>query len=297
MDKTGIMKGAFPSSLRPHSSSLAEWDPDFLSRSPMFEPLRAHAPAPGAGRPRLVDLQRMLDAREPPVRNARGLPLRLVPPGRKPASLEDRYEARLYLKGEPQFREDDWHDYFNVLVWLVFPGAKAALNARHYAALREQAAARAPNRGPAQDALTLFDEGGVIVAADDDELLACLREWRWKDLFWLNRLRLQARMRFFLFGHALYEKALRPFTGITGRGIVLRAEPGLLAAPLREQLAVIDAAVAAHLSDPARLAATRELAVVPVLGVPGWCAGNERESYYDDVDYFRPGRSRQKRES
>ena len=132
------------------------------------------------------------------------------------------------------------------------------------------------NRGPAQDALTLFDEGGVIVAASDDELLDLLREWRWKELFWSNRARLRARMRFYLFGHALYEKALRPFIGITGRGILLKTEPGLLALPLREQLAVIDARVAAHLSDPGSLAATRELAVVPVLGVPGWCADNEQ---------------------
>ncbi len=290
MDKTGIMKGAFPSSLRPHPSSLAEWDPEFLARSPMFEPLRAHAPVPGAEWPRLVDLQRTLDASQPPVRNASGMPLRLVPPGRKLASLEEKYEARLYLRGELLFREDDWHDYFNVLVWLAFPRAKMALNARHYAALREQVTARAQNRGPAQDALTLFDEGGVIVVADDDELLACLREWRWKDLFWSNRARVRAQMRFFLFGHALYEKALRPFTGITGRGILLKTEPGLIAAPLREQLAAIDAGVAEHLSDPARLATTRDLAVVPVLGIPGWCADNESEDYYDDTDYFRPGR-------
>ena len=124
MDKTGIMKGAFPSSLRPHPSSLAEWDPEFLARSPMFEPLRAHAPVPGAEWPRLVDLQRTLDASQPPVRNASGMPLRLVPPGRKLASLEEKYEARLYLRGELLFREDDWHDYFNVLVWLAFPAPR-----------------------------------------------------------------------------------------------------------------------------------------------------------------------------
>ena len=273
------------------------WDPDFFSRSPMFEPVSAHAPAAGSGWPRLADLQEMLDVRQPPVCNARGMPLRLVAPGGKPASLDEKYEARVYLKGELQVRKDHWHDYFNVLVWLAFPEAKGALNARHYAALRAQGAARSPNRGPAQDALTLFDEGGVIVASEDDELLACLREWRWKDLFWTHRARLQARMRFYLFGHALYEKALRPFRGITGRGILLKTGDGLLAAPLQKQLAVVDARVAAHLSDPASLAATRELAVVPILGVPGWCADNENEAFYNDVDYFRPGRRPEKRES
>jgi len=267
-----------------------DWDPAFLSRSPMFEPLIVHTPVFGDGWPQLLDLQRMLDARHSPVRSASGKPLRLVPSGRKPAYLDEKYEARIHLKGELQVRTDHWHDLFNVLVWLAFPEAKAALNARHYAALREQFSARAPNRGPAQDALTLFDEGGVIVVSDDDELLASLREWRWKDLFWVHRARLRARMRFVVFGHALYEKALSPFIGITGRGILLKTEPDVLTAPLREQLANIDARVAEHLSGPAGLAATRELAVVPILGVPGWCADNENEAFYDNLDYFRPGR-------
>jgi hypothetical protein len=30
--------------------------------------------------------------------------------------------------------------------------------------------------------------------------------------------------------------------------------------------------------------------VLPILGVPGWCADNEREAFYDNADYFRPGR-------
>ena len=263
----------------------------------MFEPLRAHAVALGAEWPGLNDLQGLLDARDPPVRNAGGVPLQLVPQGRRRRALEEKHEARTFLAGELQVRERSWHDLFNLLAWLAFPRAKAALNARHYAALVAQRAAGAANRGPAQDALTLFDEGGVIVASCDDQLLKMLFEFRWKELFWHRRHEVQSQMRIMLFGHALNEKALRPFTGITGRGILLKTEPGLHALPFREQLVVIDARVAAHLSDPASLSATRELAVVPVLGVPGWCADNERETYYDDRDYFRPGRLREKRES
>ena len=272
-----------------------EWDPHFLTRSAMFEPLRAHAPEFGGNWPGLDDLQRLLERREPRVRTAAGAPLRLVPQGHRPRTFEERYEARIYLGGELQVRERNWHDLLNVLVWLAFPRAKAALNARHYAELVAQRAAGAPNRGPAQDALTLFDEGGVVVASCDDELIDCLRGWRWKALFWAGRARLPARMRFHLFGHALYEKALQPFIGITGRGILLKAGTALLAAPLAEQLAVMDEGLAAHLSDRDNLAATRELEVVPVLGVPGWCRDNEREEYYDDVDYFRPARLREKR--
>jgi hypothetical protein len=267
-----------------------EWDSGFLARSPMLEPLRAHASRFGPGWPRLADLQRLLDRRNPPPRNSAGMPLRLVPQGRRRIAFEDGYEPRLYLNGELQVREGSWHDLFNLLVWLAFPLAKAALNERHYLALREQKAAGRANRGPAQDALTLFDEGGVIVASSDEELLARLRDWRWKDLFWHNRERLSARMRFRLFGHAVYEKALRPFIGITARGILLKVESEVLAAPLPEQLAALDARIAALLADAGRLSATRELAVVPVLGVPGWHAGNGREEFYDDTDYFRPKR-------
>ena len=189
-------------------------------------------------------------------------------------------------------REGSWHDLLNVLVWLAFTLAKAALNERHYLALKVQRANGAANRGPVQDALTLFDEGGVIVASSEDELLACLRDWRCKDLFWESRARLAAQMRFHLFGHAVYEKALSPFLGITSRGILLKVERDLLEAPLPEQLAALDAMIAQHLGDERRVRATRDLAVVPVLGVPGWHADNQMESFYDNTDYFR----RQRRE-
>jgi len=291
------MNGAASSSLRPHPSSLTEWAPDFLARSPMFEPLRARAAGFGTAWPCLDDLQRLLDRREPPVRTAGGMLLKLVPPGRRKHALEEKHEARVRLAGELQVRERNWHDLFNVLTWLAFPRAKAALNARHYAALEVQRAAGEGNRGPEQDALTLFDEGGIVVASDDADLLALLRDWRWKELFWGNRARLPERMRFLLFGHALYEKALQPFIGITGRGILLRAESRLLAAPAASLLDALDTRIAEHISDPGRFSTTRELAVVPILGVPGWCADNEREDYYDNLDYFRPGRISEKRGS
>jgi hypothetical protein len=263
----------------------------------MFEPLRA---AGGTfctpDWPARPALQRLLDGDGDPVRTASGNPLRLAPAGGRRRSFEERYEARIHLKGEMVFRDRDWHDLLNLLVWLTFPHAKAALNARHFKALAAQRAAGMANRGPAQDALTLFDEGGVIVAACDDELPGLLKAWHWKELFWRNRERLNARMRFVLFGHALYEKALQPFIGVTGRGVVLNVEPGLLARPMGEQAAAFDAKLAAHLSDSRNLTASRGLAVVPILGVPGWHPDNGRESFYDDTDYFRPGRMQETRD-
>jgi len=137
---------------------------------------------------------------------------------------------------------------------------------------------------------TLFDEGGVIVAAADDELLELLRGSHWKDLFWRRREAVRLRMRFLVVGHALHEKALAPFTGITARGILMRVQPSLLAAEPARLVDALDARAASWIGNPATLSATRDLAPVPVLGVPGWCADNEREDYYDNEDYFRSGR-------
>jgi hypothetical protein len=267
------------------------WNTENVRTSPIFEPLREHGgDVFDKMRPDLEDFQRLLDAREPPVTAGGGERLCIVPQGRKPLELEDRYEARIYLRGELQMRPGSAHDAFNLLAWLAFPRAKAALNARHFAALKEQRAAGAANRGPAQDALTLLDEGGVIVISSDPDLLRMLREWRWKELFWGSRARLAACMRFLLLGHGVYEKALRPFMGMVGRGILLEAEPALISAPPREQLSEIDARVAERISDPGRILTTHELDVVPVLGVPGWHPGNGEESFYENADYFRPGR-------
>lgn len=266
-----------------------EWDPNFLARSPMFGPLRAHAPASFPEQwPNLPVLQDWLDRRGTPVCVASGKPLRVVPQARKLARPEDRYEERMFRRGELQVRPDNWHDLLNFMVWLTFPRAKAALNARHHAALEERKSTGAANRGPAEDALTLFDEGGVIVATVSQELVDLLRGFAWKELFWRRREAVAANMRFFLFGHALYEKALRPFIGITGRGLCFDVGHRFFCAPLEAQLAELDARVAVHIGAPDRLTAPRDLAVVPILGVPGWCADNEVESYYDNIDYFRP---------
>lgn len=270
---------------------MDQWLPDFLERSPMFEPLRARGVALNVARwPTLDEMQALLDSRRPPVITGGGAALRFVAQSKRPKTFEEKYEARIYLKGEVQMRGGNWHDLFNALVWLTFPRAKAALNARHYRALEQQQAAGTPNRGPVQDAMTLFDESGVIVTASNGELLRQLREFRWKELFWHNRARIEPEMRFYVFGHALHEKALRRHSRLTGHGILLAVEGDFFSLPSTAQLERLDAMLEQRLLDTGTLNATRELAPLPVLGVPGWCADNEREQYYDDTGYFRPGR-------
>jgi hypothetical protein len=58
------------------------------------------------------------------------------------------------------------------------------------------------------------------------------------------------------------------------------------------QLAQTDRLLALYLWDHAHMTTGRELAPLPVLGVPGWWSANEQENFYENTEYFRPGRGR-----
>ncbi len=269
------------------------WDMAQVQAAPLFAALRPtleRAQWPLRQWPTLSDYQALLD-RSPPLRTGSGAVLRVVPQAvEKPQDWRQGYEPRIYMTGALQTRAESWHDCFNLLAWATFPLAKAALNARHYALLEARAGALVP-RTPGQDALTQFDESGVIVLSADPGLRALLRAFQWKKLFWERRAEVRARMRCFLFGHGLMEKALAPYRGMTGKGIVLPVSPALLALPLETQLIRADRMLADLIASTQHLAQPRDLAPVPVLGFPGFTADNEDPAYYDDQRYFRPGRS------
>lgn len=222
-----------------------------------------------------------------PALNRAGRPIRFVAQDTALQALD--YEQRIYETGLVATRERNWHDLFNALVWTTFPRAKAAINARHY----DESARRADSgnqRTRARDALTLLDESGVIVASDAPDLLDLLRAMKWKELFWQRREEVSARMRFILFGHGLCEQTLRPYIGLTGKALLLAVDASVLAAEETEQIGLLDAQIARWCEQPA--IAPNALHPLPLLGVPGWWAANETESFYENRAYFRDKRSR-----
>ena len=262
-----------------------------MLQSPLFAPLHPLlASLEGDGFPSMDECNARLAAIQPSITVQRGLPLRFVAQEYGKLALEAQYEPRCYLKGEVPTREHNWHDLLNALVWLTFPKAKAAINARHYQALMGAIDNTSSQRGAVRDMNTLFDESGVIVVCADAELEALLRDFRWKELFWQRRAQVQAGMGFYLFGHGLYEKALHPYIGLTGQGLVLAVEQAFFTWSLQQQLAHLDGLVADYLNAPEHCRSTRELNPVPLLGVPGWAADNNSATYYDNASYFRPGR-------
>jgi hypothetical protein len=101
---------------------------DFPSPGGLFAPLSSlleqvpFAPDPGS----LTFLNSTRD-----LRTHSGQRISFVPPSADGLA----YEARIWARGEVATRPGNWHDFFNALVWLTFPLAKAALNARHAGAL------------------------------------------------------------------------------------------------------------------------------------------------------------------
>jgi len=199
-------------------------------------------------------------------------------PGRTPAFVPqsalppDRaYEAHVFQTRSVPTR-DNLHDFFNGLVWLVFPDAKRRLNELQAAEIARLGIGA--TRGPLRDALTLFDENGALLDAPA-ALWQALRARDWHALF-VTRRALWREARLVVFGHALLEKLAAPRKAATAH--VLLRPPGA---------SLDDASIAAAL-DAARLA-QKPFVPLPVLGVPGWCAQNAAADFYDDPKVFRPG--------
>lgn len=271
--------------------SSQEWNPAALLQLPLFTPLHHLLSClPSEIFPTLRDYNELLECCQAVIGVQQGHRLRFVPQESGRMGFEAQYEPRCYLTGEVQTRSDNLHDLFNALVWLTFPKAKAAINSRHYHALTNVAESVSSQRGKVRDMATLLDESGVIVVCANAELAELLRTFQWKELFWKQREQLEAAMGFYIFGHGLYEKAMRPYVGMTGQGLIIDVEPDFFIWPMASRLAYLDGRVAQYLNDPQRCLSPRELNPVPLLGVPGWDVQNNNAAYYDNSHYFRAGR-------
>ena len=216
-----------------------------------------------------------------PVTLPDGRPLRFVPP--QTDGLP--YECRVWQRGEVETRPDNWHDFFNALVWLSFPQSKRAITAAHVAAMQHAGEPRNLRR----DALTHFDECGIVVLSSDPGLLELLRGFQWRALFVERRQDVIDRMRFIVFGHATYEALRHPFPGLTAKAVLLPVTEDFLALPADTLRAAVDAEIAAKLAgdDYSR---PRDFQPLPLLGIPGVTPANENPDYYADTRQFRPGR-------
>ena len=261
------------------------WYQHFAARSAMFAPLRSlSAVIEGAAWPTPAQLNAMAHCGASV--SGGGRPLRFTRLSGQPAPGAAAYELHIHDEGVVPLREANWHDLFNALAWLAFPRAKAALNRAHADELRAQPGGVRNSR---RDALTLFDESGVLVLSSSSAVLERIRAFEWKRVFWEERDTLLATTRFLVFGHALYEKALSPYVGMTGHALLLETPDGCDLPDPSALLAQADALAANAM--PARITQPRDLSPLPLLGVPGWWDANNDAVFYENAGYFRAGRT------
>lgn len=223
------------------------------------------------------------EARSRRIVTGSGAPLSFVVP---PADALG-YEERAFMQGEVATRPDNFHDLFNALIWLHFPQTKAVLNWHHVQVLR--AAVRPLERGPVRDAITQFDECGVLVVGMAADLQQALRAHRWREVFVDRRAEVQQTTRFVVFGHASHDALRAPFVGLCGKALFLDLPGG---SSLEEiDIALKRRVASASALHPCGNFSPRDWQPLPLLGIPGATADNESPAYYEDTRQFRPART------
>ncbi|MEY4513416.1 MAG: hypothetical protein RLZZ450_5538 [Pseudomonadota bacterium] len=228
--------------------------PRVYDESPWYQPIASYLarfdtlgrfPSPDELSALYADHTRHVDL--PPLRFVAAPKTKQKRPKKQPIDPRDLYEGRVVERGEVPTRLDDWHDLFNALAFVRFPRAKRALHTRQYRILVSRllpGATRLPNaRTREQDALSLFDEGGICVAAPPERVAALDAA----DDDTLRRELLAQRIRVLPFGHALYEHMVAGLPVPLGTVYVLPVTEPWSSPHLLDQL---DRALALALTDP-----------------------------------------------
>ena len=98
----------------------------------------------------------------------------------------------------------------------------------------------------------------------------------------------------YIFGHALLEQLLYPRKPLCAHSIVIQVSQVFFTLPLAERMRCLDEKVAKYMDDllSTEEVTPRQLAPLPILGVPYFWSENIDPSFYDDSDVFRSGRRR-----
>lgn len=198
---------------------------------------------------------------------------------------EDNYEHRIYTTGQVSTRAASWHDLFNAMVWMRFPQIKTAMNALHYSAGAKH---KSGSRGKLRDALTLFDECGVIVFSDQANQLDKLIKRHWSEAFQKDEF--SSNVGISICGHAILEKYLASYKAMTAKALYIQVSPEFMQMTRQDMLEQIDRQLAQKMLNGEILSKPACLSPLPLAGIPGWWPQDEQTEprFYEDLNVFRP---------
>ncbi|MCF6434067.1 DUF3025 domain-containing protein [Pseudoalteromonas sp. MMG022] len=220
------------------------------------------------------------------IANCNGNTLEFVPD----AQLQDEtryYEQIIFETGAVPTRDQNWHDLFGAMIWCLFPKTKALLNKQHIIEIDKHGLKQ---RSKHRNALTLFDECGVVLAMTDNRFAEQLKNHCWVDAFVTQRASWDKEIKAFIFGHANYEMLTQPFIGLTGKALCIEVEEAFFKLDLRAQYEYLDTRLVDMIDQGGVLNDNTQLSPLPLLGVPNWWDANQSIEFYHNTDYFRAKR-------
>ena len=209
----------------------------------------------------------------------------------------EAYEQFIGTTGNIPTR-DNLHDLFNGSIWLTFPKTKAMLNYYHMLEIAKQGISE--RRGRVRDTITVFDENGAVLVTADPNIGEALVDFDWQASLvkprakWDNPAQpnTSAHAAVYIFGHALLEQLVHPRKPLCAHSIVIHVAQEFFTLLLAERMRYLDDKVAEYMdtllsNDEVK---PRQLAPLPILGVPHFWAENADTDFYEDSYVFRSGR-------
>jgi hypothetical protein len=222
------------------------------------------------------------------IKNLNNKRIKFVPQSPSENFSAVAYEEVIFNTGKVPTRTKSWHDVFGAVIWSLFPKTKALINKLHHDDIKQNGKVE---RSTLRNALTLFDECGVLLITQNTEIVDQLRQHQWQQAFIENRelwgKTSEDGVIPFQFGHANYEMLTKPYSGLTGKWLHIDTSAELAGLPLNVQYRLVDEKLSEKIAKGC-LNDNKELSPLPLLGVPGWHELNEDPNYYDDTNYFRP---------
>ena len=209
----------------------------------------------------------------------------------------EAYEQFIGISGNIPTR-DNLHDLFNGSIWLTFPKTKALLN--YYHMLEIAAQGINASRGRVRDTITVFDENGAVLVTSDASIGEELIGFDWQASLVAPRAKWDepqqptshAQAAVYIFGHALLEQLIKPRKSLCAHSIVINVTQDFFTLSLSERMSYLDEKVAHYMDELLSKddVTPRQLAPLPILGVPHFWLDNTDPSFYDDSYVFRSGR-------
>ena len=201
---------------------------------------------------------------------------------------------------------DNLHDLFNGSIWLTFPKTKAMLNYHHMLEIGKSSDKQETrkSRGRVRDTITVFDENGAVLVTSNPSIGGALIDFDWQASLveprnsWNDpyKPKKDDKAAVYIFVHALLEQLIKPRKPLCAHSVVISVSQEFFNLSTSERIIYLDNKLAEYMDKliSQEGVTPRQLAPLPILGVPHFWSENADNSFYEDAYVFRSGRHRQK---